>query len=99
MPQLHIKYIDEMTYERMRVIADERGWSVDELAVRAIRYAIGLSSEHVTGQDRQDIATMRGVWNQSENLAFHEAMEAFRQVDSGPTFEAEDTSKDPDSNR
>jgi hypothetical protein len=30
---------------------------------------------------------MRGVWNQTENLAFSEAMEAFRQVDSGPTFE------------
>lgn len=87
MPELLLKNIDETTYQRMLVIADERGWSLDELAVRAIRYATGLSSENVAGQDRQDIATMRGVWNQTENQAFREAMEAFRQIDSGPSFE------------
>lgn len=88
MRELRIRKVDEATYERMLAIADERGWSVEDLAVRAIRYAIGLSSENVAGQDRQDIATMRGVWNQTENQAFREAMEAFRQVESGPTFES-----------
>jgi len=28
------------------------------------------------------------VWNQGENQAFREAIEAFKQVDSGPSFEA-----------
>ncbi len=87
MAELNIKNIDEATFERIRVLANERGWSINELAVRALRYAVGLSSEHVFSQDRQDIATMRGVWNQNENQAFREAMEAFCQVESGPTFE------------
>lgn len=91
MAEIHIQNIDQPTYERMLALARERGWSINELAVRALRYAVGLSSEHLAGQDRQDIATMRGVWNQSENQAFHEAMEAFRQVDSGPTFETSNT--------
>lgn len=87
MAELNIKNIDQATFERMRTVADERGWSMNELAVRALRYAIGMSNEHLFGEDRQDIATMRGVWNQNENQAFREAMDAFRQVESGPTFE------------
>ena len=93
MAEIHIHNIDQATYERMLTVARERGWSINELAVRALRYAVGLSNEHLTGHDRQDIATMRGVWNHSENQAFHEAMEAFRQVNSGPTFESGDAKK------
>ena len=87
MAEIRVKNIDEETFERLIALADERGWTVNEVALRALRYALGLSTEHLSGQDRQDIATMRGVWNQGENQAFHEAMEAFRKVDSGPTFE------------
>lgn len=93
MAELNIKNIDQATFERMRTVANERGWSMNELAVRALRYALGVSNEHVFSQDRQDIATMRGVWNQNENQAFREAMEAFRQVESGPTFDPPDKSK------
>lgn len=95
MPQLVLQDIDETTYQRMLDIAAERGWSLEELAVRAIRYATGLSGENVAGEDRQDIATMRGIWNQNENQAFREAMEAFRQVDSGPMFESGESSDEP----
>lgn len=88
MAELRVRDIDEETFERMTALANERGWSLNEVALRALRYALGLSTEHLSGQDRQDIATMRGVWNQTENQAFSEAMEAFRRVDSGPTFES-----------
>lgn len=94
MAELNIKNIDQATMERMLMVANERGWSINELALRALRYALGVSSEHVFSQDRQDIATMRGVWNQNENQAFREAMEAFRQVESGPTFESKKKSGD-----
>jgi hypothetical protein len=86
MAEIRIQNVDEATYERMIALARERGCSFNELALHALRYAVGLSTEHLSGQDRQDIATMRGVWNQSENQAFREAMDAFRKVDSGPTF-------------
>ncbi|OJY96833.1 MAG: hypothetical protein BGP25_07795 [Lysobacterales bacterium 63-13] len=92
MADLQIKNIDPATQERMRDLALQRGWSINEFALRALRYVVGLSSEHPGGQDRQDIATMRGVWNQIENQAFREAIEAFREVESGPTFESPDKS-------
>lgn len=90
MAEILISNIDKATLERMRDLALERGWSINEFALRALRYAVGLSNEHPSGQDRQDIATMRGVWNQSENQAFREAIEAFRGVESGPTFDSPD---------
>ncbi len=92
MADLQIKNIDPATQERMRDLALQRGCSINEFALRALRYVVGLSSEHPGGQDRQDIATMRGVWNQIENQAFREAIEAFREVESGPTFESPDKS-------
>jgi hypothetical protein len=90
MAEILISNIDKATVARMTELANERGWSTNEVALRALRYALGLSTEHLSNQDRQDIATMRGVWNQTENLAFREAMDAFRQVESGPTFEADE---------
>ncbi|HMM65561.1 MAG TPA: hypothetical protein PKC03_01345 [Dokdonella sp.] len=87
MAEILISDIDRATLARMTELANERGWSTNEVALRALRYALGLSTEHPGGTDRQDIATMRGVWNQTENLAFREAMDAFRQIESGPTFE------------
>lgn len=90
MAEILISNIDKATLARMTELANERGWSTNEVALRALRYALGLSTEYLGASDRQDIATMRGVWNQSENQAFREAMEAFRQVESGPTFESAD---------
>lgn len=87
MADLQIQGIDQATLQRLELLAGERGWSANDTALRALRYALGLSSEPVIGRDRQDIATMRGVWNQLENQAFSEAMDAFRKVDSGPSFE------------
>ncbi|HET9031311.1 MAG TPA: hypothetical protein VFN25_00245 [Dokdonella sp.] len=96
MRELVVKNIDDATYQRMLEVADQRGWSIEGLALRAIRYAMGLSSESLAGEDRQDIANMRGVWNQTENQAFREAMEAFLQVESGPTFESDDVPRKPE---
>ncbi|HPG93838.1 MAG: hypothetical protein WAS23_04670 [Dokdonella sp.] len=93
MAEFWIRDIDNATLDRLNALANERGWSPGATAVRALRYALGLSTEPVMRQDRQDIATMRGVWNQSESQAFHEAMEAFRQVDSGPSFEPDSAKK------
>jgi plasmid stability protein len=92
MRNLMVRDIDEAMLDRIRVIAIEQGCSTNEIAVRALRYALGLSDEELVPRDRQDIATMRGIWNQSESQAFREAMDAFRQVESGPLFEPD---KDP----
>lgn len=89
MPEILLKDIDATTFECIRAAASERGCTLEEISIRALRFAFGLSAEDLAPRDRQDIATMRGVWNQGENQAFREAIEAFKQVDSGPMFEAQ----------
>jgi len=88
MADLLLKDIDEETLARMRAAASERACSLEDIGVRALRFAFGLGIEDFAPRDRQDIATLRGVWNQGENQAFREAIEAFKRVDSGPSFEA-----------
>jgi hypothetical protein len=87
MPDIIVRDIDAATLERLNAIAVEQGCTKNEIALRALRFALGLSSTDVIGQDRQDIARMRGIWNQGENLAFEEAMDAFLRLESGPLFE------------
>lgn len=87
MPDLVLKDIDEATFERLAAVASEQGCRLEDIGMRALRFALGLSTEDLVARDRQDIATLRGIWNQGENQAFHEAIEAFKQVDSGPSFE------------
>ncbi len=86
-PRLVVDQLDEATWDRLHAAALAQGCSPGDIAARALRFAFGLSSEDFSPRDRQDIATLRGVWNQSENAAFRDAFEAFKDVDSGPTFE------------
>jgi hypothetical protein len=90
MTDIFIRDIDTLTLERLNAVAVEQGCTKNDIALRALRFALGLSSKGVLGQDRQDIATMRGIWNQGENQAFSEAMDAFQRIESGPLFEPRD---------
>lgn len=87
MTDIFLRDIDAATLDRLNAVAIEQGCTKNEIALRALRFALGLSSTGVTAQDRQDIATMRGIWNQGENQAFSEAMDAFQRIESGPLFE------------
>ena len=87
MPRLLLEHIDEATWDRLTAAASAHGCSPEEIGRRALRFAFGLSGEDFAPRDRQDIATLRGIWNQGENAAFQEALEAFKSVESGPSFE------------
>ena len=89
MPDILLRDIDDATFERIRTAASERGCALEDITLRALRFAFGLSAEDPAPRDRQDIATLRGVWNQGENHAFRDAIEAFQQVASGPSFEGD----------
>jgi hypothetical protein len=93
MPDIVIKDVEAPLFERISTAASERGCAIEEITVRALRFAFGLSADDLAPRDRQDIATLRGIWNQGENQAFREAIEAFHQVDSGPQFEARSANK------
>ncbi len=87
MPRLVIDHLDQALWDRLLAAAATQGCPPADIGARALRFAFGLSSEDFAPRDRQDIATLRGVWSQSENAAFDEALQAFKSVDSGPSFE------------
>ena len=86
MTDILIREVDEAIAERVRLIAVEKNWSVNEVLLRALRYALGLGGEDLVRHDRQDIAHLRGTWNPGETAAFREALSAFEHVDGRPLF-------------
>jgi hypothetical protein len=86
MTDILIREVDEAIAARLREIAVERNWPVDEVVVRALRFALGLGGEDLSRRERQDIAHLRGTWNSGETEAFREALSAFESVDGQPLF-------------
>jgi hypothetical protein len=81
-----IREVDDAIAERLRQIAVERNWPVNQVIVHALRVALGLGGEELVRRDRQDIAHLRGTWNTGETAAFREALSAFERVDGQPMF-------------
>ena len=86
MTDILIREVDDAIAERLRQIAVERNWPVNQVIVNALRYALGLGGEDLARRDRQDIAHLRGTWNPSETAVFREALSAFERVDGTPLF-------------
>lgn len=86
MTDILIRDVDDAIAERLRQIAVERNWPVNQVIVHALRVALGLGGEDLVKRDRQDIAHLRGTWNPGETAAFREALTAFERVDGQPLF-------------
>jgi len=86
MTDILIREVDDAIAERLRQIAVERNWPVNQVIVHALRVALGLGGEDLVKRDRQDIAHLRGTWNSGETAAFREALSAFEHVDGRPLF-------------
>ena len=90
MTDILIREVDDAIAERLRQIAVERNWPVNQVILHALRFALGLGGEELVRRDRQDIAHLRGTWNPGETAAFREALTAFERVDGQPLFSDDD---------
>jgi hypothetical protein len=86
MTDILIREVDDAIAERLRQIAVERNWPVNQVILHALRLALGLGGEELVRRDRQDIAHLRGTWNPGETAAFREALTAFERVSGQPLF-------------
>lgn len=86
MTDILIRDVDDAIAERLRQLAVERNWPVNQVIVSALRYALGLGGEDLARRDRQDIAHLRGTWNSGETDAFRDALSAFEHLDGKPLF-------------
>jgi len=85
-PDILVRNIDDTLADRIKTIARERNWSINEVIVHVLRHSLGLGGDDVTHREIHDVAEMRGTWNPNESAAFRKALEAFEKVEGTPLF-------------
>jgi hypothetical protein len=81
-----LRDIDERVAERIKEMARQRGWPLNDVILHLIKQALGLS-EPEPAPVPGDIARLLGSWDDEETRAFNEAMQAFSGLpDDAPQY-------------
>lgn len=86
MPDILVRNIEDAVAERIKSIARERSWSINEVILHVLRHSLGFGGDDVAPREIQDIAALGGTWDPRESAAFRTALEAFEQIDGKPLF-------------
>ncbi len=79
MPDIVVRHIDDITADRIKTLARERRWSINDVVLHALRAGLGLAAADSAGErdyEVHDIAHLTGTWCADETAAFQEAMDA-----------------------
>ena len=78
MPDLVIRHIDNLMAERIKALAKERQWSINDVVLHALRHGLGMASTNLFAETMLDTDTvvLSGHWDAAERAAFHEAVQA-----------------------
>ncbi|HET7063131.1 MAG TPA: hypothetical protein VFI49_02570 [Rudaea sp.] len=88
MPDILVRNIEEVIAERIKAIAREREWSINDVIVHLLRQSLGLADDDIFRREMHDIAVIGGTWDSRETKAFRSAVEAFEQIEGQPLFES-----------
>jgi hypothetical protein len=81
-----LRDIDERVAERIKEMARQRGWPLNDVILHLVKQALGLSEPDPPAVPG-DIARLLGTWDDDETRAFNEAMSAFdRLPDDAPSY-------------
>jgi hypothetical protein len=86
-PDILVRHIDDELAERIKDIAREHQWSINEAILFALRRGVGLAADESVRRELHDIARLSGTWESTETAAFRAALEAFERVSGRPLFE------------
>lgn len=88
-----LRDIDERVAERIKEMARQRGWPLNDVILHLVKQALGLSEPDPPAVPG-DIARLMGAWDDAESRAFQEAMSAFSGLpDDAPSYLVEDEAK------
>lgn len=79
MPDLVVRHIDTFMAERIKTLAKDRQWSINDVVLQALRHGLGMSeSTHPFAETLLDAdsVVLSGHWEADERAAFHEALQA-----------------------
>jgi hypothetical protein len=94
-PDILVRNIDETIAERIKTLARERNWSINEVVIHLLRHSLGLGGDDIGHREIHDVAVLAGTWDPKESAAFRTALEAFEKVDHKPLFEDPQESQKP----
>lgn len=78
MPDILVKDIDPAVADRIKRIARDRGWPINDVVLSLLRQALGL--EQPDPPLPGDIARLTGTWEDEESKALAEAIEALKRL-------------------
>ena len=85
-----LRDIDERVAERIKEIARQKGWPLNDVMLLLLKQALGLI-EPEPAPVPGDIARLTGAWNDDEARAFQEAMAAMSNLpDDAPAYLVEE---------
>jgi hypothetical protein len=94
LPDFLLRGIDAAIADRIKTIARERNWALNDAILHLIQMGLGMIDE-TTGVDpdqppaHRDIAMLGGTWAPDEAAAFRSALEAFESIEGDqPPWEA-----------
>ncbi|KAA2284229.1 hypothetical protein [Arenimonas fontis] len=81
-----LRDIDERVAERIKEIARQKGWPLNDVILLLLKQALGLV-EPEPPPEPGDIARLTGAWSDDETRAFAEAMAALNSLpDDAPSY-------------
>lgn len=84
MPDIVVRNIDDAMVERIKALARERNWSINDVILEAMRNGLGLDSSRIGSvREFRSIADLAGTWKADETAAFEEALEAMATAPEG----------------
>jgi hypothetical protein len=78
-----LQHVDSLLAERVRALARDRQWSVNDVLLYALRNGLGLSAAQQFSETRRDPAALIHAddhWEAAEQGAFQEALRALAQT-------------------
>lgn len=78
MPDFLIRDIDPEIAERIKRIARDRGWPINDVILRLLKEALGMAEPQAPLPG--DIARLSGAYQDDESKVFEEAMKAFKRL-------------------
>jgi hypothetical protein len=74
-----LRGIDTVVVDKVKAIARERNWSINDVMLHLLRQALGLV-EPEPAKPPGDVATIAGTFAQDESAALMEAIRAFESL-------------------
>jgi hypothetical protein len=78
MPDFLIRDIDADVAERIKRIARDRGWPINDVILRLLKEALGMAEPEPPLPG--DIARLSGTYQDDETRVLEEAMKAFQRL-------------------